>query len=579
MASITEPQPVLQNLGYSRNEIEQPWFGSNRNSFTKMDEGNGKSDAQFDDCFDAEKDTGEWEGQKFSQGSIEDPLNWPSYRKALAFFSLCLAFSVVGMQRLMFVSVNSVIEAQFSISSTQTAALTGVAFIFSASSPLWEMLSMKVGKRSILIFASMLMLAGSLWNMHVEGFWQFLGGRMFQGLGWGAFEGLGRRAVGDMYFESQIPACLMILSIIDLAFTWGTPIIGGYLSQTIGGYGNQIMLMTIFQAISMFLFIVLFPETAFSRSDYPAPSTSIPPTSSFKSWLKTLHVMPYWGNPSKVDLLKPLKGFSSPTTILTFVLSSLPIAAAYAFALSLSGFLSASPLFIFPTQMGYIFLGPLLLSIIPYLLLSIMSPTKQITATSTGKNSGNSTRSAFRIAIPGLILFATGTVFFSKYVSTTVIANVMGVDSNSAFVTSDSDTNLNLRVVGLLLGLMVAGGAVVSFAVQRYLGLREAQMGRERGEKGHLERAHHVLLTIFTGIVVIAMPRWVDGGVGQEMGGVMGLKDTGFGLGAFGFIVGLVAVIVLWVSGDRITGWEMGEKGKGKGKEEEFVYKIKQLQV
>lgn len=124
-------------------------------------------------------------------------------RKALAFFALCLAFSIVGMQRLMFVSVNAIITAQFSISSTQTAALTGIAFIFSAiSNPLWEMLSMKVGKRGILIFASVLMLAGSLWNMRARSFGEFLGGRIFEGLGWGAFEGLIRGAVGDMYYVS-----------------------------------------------------------------------------------------------------------------------------------------------------------------------------------------------------------------------------------------------------------------------------------------------------------------------------------------------------------------------------------------
>ena len=103
----------------------------------------------------------------------------------------------------MFVSVNAVITAQFSISSTQTALLTGIAFIFSAiSSPFWEILNMKVGKRGIFIFAAALMLFGSLWNMHVQSYGQFLGGRMLQGVGWGAFEALARGAMAEMYFVS-----------------------------------------------------------------------------------------------------------------------------------------------------------------------------------------------------------------------------------------------------------------------------------------------------------------------------------------------------------------------------------------
>lgn len=115
----------------------------------------------------------------------------------------------------MFVPVNAVITAQFSISSTQTAALTGIAFIFSAiSSPFWEILSMKTGKRGILIFASILMLVGSLWNMHVESFEQFLGGRLLEGVGWGAFEGLARGAVGDMYFVSFVFYLFFLVSLL-----------------------------------------------------------------------------------------------------------------------------------------------------------------------------------------------------------------------------------------------------------------------------------------------------------------------------------------------------------------------------
>ncbi|KAA8564229.1 hypothetical protein EYC84_011175 [Monilinia fructicola] len=545
-----------------------------------MDEGNSKVDVEFDNWFDTEKDMGEWGEQKFSHDSSADPLNRSPQRKALAFFALCLAFSIVGMQRLMFVSVNAIITAQFSISSTQTAALTGIAFIFSAiSNPLWEMLSMKVGKRGILIFASVLMLAGSLWNMRARSFGEFLGGRIFEGLGWGAFEGLIRGAVGDMYYESQIPARMRILSIIDLVFTWGTPIIGGYLSQTVDGYGNQIMVMNIAQAISIFLLIIVFPETAFNRSTHPTPSTPIPTTRSFKTWLKTLHTMPYLGNPSKEELLKPLKGLTSPIAILVFVLSSLPSAAAYAFASSLSGFLSASPLFIFPSQVGYIFLGPFLLSIISYGLLSIISPGKPITPTSPGKKLGKSTTSALRIAIPGLILFATGTISFSEYVSTTVISQTIGVSSKSVFVTSHLDMYMSLRVIGLVFGVMVAGVAVLNFSAQRYLSLHEGLTESKRGGKGGLERAHNVLKTLFTGIVVIAMPSWIEGGMGKEMGGVMGLKNTGLGFGVFGFVGGVGVVVGLWMLGDKIVGWEMGGNKNGKEVQEEYVYKIKQLEV
>ncbi|RAL61280.1 hypothetical protein DID88_010359 [Monilinia fructigena] len=205
MASITAPQPILQKQGYAGDGIEENLAGDNSKGRMKRDtiggqlkfwSGNGQ--CGIDNWFDTEKDMGEWGEQKFNQDSSADPLNRSPHRKALAFFALCLGFSIVGMQRLM-------------------------------------------------------------------SFGEFLGGRIFEGLGWGAFEGLIRGAVGDMYYESQIPAHMRILSIIDLVFTWGTPIIGGYLSQTVDGYGNQIMVMNIAQAISIFFLIIVFPRNSLQQ--------------------------------------------------------------------------------------------------------------------------------------------------------------------------------------------------------------------------------------------------------------------------------------------------------------------------
>ncbi|KAF7867515.1 uncharacterized protein EAF02_009706 [Botrytis sinoallii] len=571
MATITEPQAVLQKSEHSRKGDDEGgiddgmkgklrrdtisgklkfWAGSNANAkekkvegFPKMDEGTLKTFVEKVTPFDFEKDMGDWDDEKFSHDSSMDPCytntlqNWCPHRKNLAFFALCLAFSIVGMQRLMFVSVNAVITAQFSISSTQTASLTGIAFIFSAiSSPFWEILNMKVGKRGIFIFAAALMLVGSLWNMHVQSYGQFLGGRIMQGVGWGAFEALVGGAMAEMYFESQLPLRLTILSIIDVFFTWGTPIIGGYLSQTIDGYGNQIMVMNVIQAISIFLLLIAFPETSFYRTSHPTPPTS-PPTISIKSWWKTLHLMPYWGNPSKEDLLRPLKKLASPITLLTFVLASLPIASAYAFALSLSSFLSASPLFIFPSQVGYIFIGPFVLSLISYALLSIVSPGKPILPSSEKALGGTST-SALRIAIPGLILFTTGTVAFSQYVSTTLIPQATKV-SSTVFVVSTPGMECSLKVISLIFGILVAGAAILGFAVERYLAIQQGvdDHGKEEGQRGRggLDRAHAVLQNLFTGFLIIAMPSWIEQGMGEEMGGVMGLKDTGLGVGIFGF--------------------------------------------
>lgn len=285
------------------------------------------------------------------------------------------------------------------------------------------------------------------------------------------------------------------------------------------------MVMNIIQAVSIFLLIVAFPETSFNRSRHPAPPSPLPPIGWFRTWLKNLRLMPYWGKPTREELLKPLKGLISSITLLTFVLTSLPIASVYAFALSLSAFLSATPLFIFPSQIGYIFLGPTFLSLVSHILLSAVSPGKPI-VTTPDKNLRKSQTNALRIAVPGLILFTTGAIAFSQYVYTTLLSKDTQV-STTVFVMSDAGADLSLKVVGLVFGVAVTGAVILKFAVERYLGcFRGGEDEREGRETGGLEEAHTVWQNAFTGFMILGMPGWVEGGMGMEMGGVMGLKDT-----------------------------------------------------
>jgi hypothetical protein len=49
-----------------------------------------------------------------------------------------------------------------------------------------------------------LMLVGAVWNMHVmDSYGQFMGSRVFQGVGWGVFEGLVGECVGEVFFVSS----------------------------------------------------------------------------------------------------------------------------------------------------------------------------------------------------------------------------------------------------------------------------------------------------------------------------------------------------------------------------------------
>lgn len=138
----------------------------------------------------------------------------------------------------------------------------------------------------------------------------------------------------------------------------------------------------------------------------------------------------------------------------------------------------------------------------------------------------------------------------------------------------------SLKVISLIFGVLVAGAAILGFAVEKYLAIQQGMDDRGKGEgqrgRGGLDRAHAVLQNLFTGVLIVAMPSWIEQGMGDEMGGVMGLKDTGYGVGIFGFVGGVAVVVGLWMVGGRVAG---GDAEGRRRREDDGLYRIRELEV
>ena len=64
-----------------------------------------------------------------------------------------------------------------------------------------------VGKRLIYLISGIVMLVSAVLNMYVNSYVQFMASRIFQGVGWGAFEALTPISIRDLYFVSISPPC------------------------------------------------------------------------------------------------------------------------------------------------------------------------------------------------------------------------------------------------------------------------------------------------------------------------------------------------------------------------------------
>jgi MFS family permease len=112
--------------------------------------------------------------------------------------------SMTGVMKTVFVTVNCVIAMHYEVSYTAAAALTGVPLLLSAATGFASLIAARIwGKRPLYLSSLLLILIGTLWSTNVQSSYaQCMAARVFQGLGWGAFDTLVMGSIHDTYFVS-----------------------------------------------------------------------------------------------------------------------------------------------------------------------------------------------------------------------------------------------------------------------------------------------------------------------------------------------------------------------------------------
>lgn len=111
---------------------------------------------------------------------------------------------MTGVLKTFLVTVNSTIATNLEVTYTTVSALTGVPLIISAFTGVLSLvISQSIGKRIVYLGSAILMFIGTMWNMHVgQSYAQFMGARVFQAIGMGAFDTIVLSTIRDMYFVS-----------------------------------------------------------------------------------------------------------------------------------------------------------------------------------------------------------------------------------------------------------------------------------------------------------------------------------------------------------------------------------------
>lgn len=324
----------------------------------------------------------------------DDPLNWPLWKKNLNFLALLYMVTMVGLSKLAFVSVNTTIATTQEVSYTHVMALTAIPLMLSSVTGFLSMIVARVfGKRPIYLVSAIAIYIGCLWSISGgEKYGQTLASRVFQGLGWGAFDTLVLASVQDTYFEHERESRIIMHNVVSIAATWGAPLIGGVLSATSHGFSVQFQVLTAFIFIGVILVIFGAPETAFHANFKPqarllSPSQAMLPRvtltlAAIKKYMGKLKPWSYKSPAvSRALILQAPRAMVAPTTVMLFLVTLLPYAALWSLTSSLSLLFSIMP-FMLPSQsIGALLTGPFIMATAAAIAVAAPFFTKRFTPT------------------------------------------------------------------------------------------------------------------------------------------------------------------------------------------------------
>lgn len=135
----------------------------------------------------------------------EDPLNWPLWKKHLNLVALLSMVALVGVMKTAYISVNTKIAIEEDVSYTAAVALTGAPLMVSAVAGMASSIIARIwGKRPVYLVSMVMIFMGVVLNTHARGnLAENMAARIFQGLGWGAFDSLVLGSIQDTYFVSN----------------------------------------------------------------------------------------------------------------------------------------------------------------------------------------------------------------------------------------------------------------------------------------------------------------------------------------------------------------------------------------
>ncbi|KAI0432769.1 hypothetical protein F5Y09DRAFT_329415 [Xylaria sp. FL1042] len=482
-----------------------------------------------------------------------DPLNWPLWKKNLNFAALLSMVAVVGAMKTALISVHRVLAVDQDVNYSSAAALTAVPLMISALSGMASTILAKIwGKRPVYLGSMAVLFIGSAWNINTRrDFGQNMAARIFQGLGWGAFDTLVLGSILDTFFEHERQSKIVLYNAVSLATTWGAPLIGGAASMRPRGFLTQFEIFTPILVVLMPLVILGAPETTYMRSSFDQSNDNFPtltrsqsrlPTITFSKdavldYLRDVKWQPY--KAIMVDrtlIMQAPRAAVAPSTILLFVITILPYVSVWGLTSSLSLLFSPAPFNLVPSSIGAIFFTPFLLGTGAVVGLSWVFRRHRISCTIH-----------LLILAVGATFASIGILGFGLY----IMGSAQRAGQGGGVVVSGlvfARNSISFPVISFLLGLLALGSATldgtIQPVVQQSTAFTSANMNVALRNIADMQAGLMALRNLVAGAFVLGLPATVST--------AEGLRGSAIGMGVVQIFVTAAAAAVYFDLGEYI---------------------------
>ncbi|KAM7200777.1 MFS general substrate transporter [Rhypophila sp. PSN 637] len=507
----------------------------------------------------------------------DDPLNWPLWRKELNFYSLLLMVAMTSVMKSIFLAVNAQVAEGYQVSYTAAAGLTGVPLMISALAGFACLIASRIcGKRPLYLASLLLVFIGAVWNTNVQtSYAECMAARIFQGIGWGAFDSLFLGSIQDTYFEHERGTKVAIYSVVAVSTTWGAPLLGGVASQSPSGFGMQFSILSVFFVLAVPAVVVGAPETVFDRAYTLAQTpitalstassgkykTSIPAprkTFSIESAKAYLYKMkPYSYTTGYFDsgvLLQAPRAFIAPTTMLVFLVSFLPYCALWGLGNSLSLLFHPMPFRLSSGSLGALLTGPWIMATATVAVFALVlkgwwSNTNTI---STSRLQMFAPKTHMITLAVGSILSFIGILTFGLHIDACMTRPEDDDGMTSVYALEYLGMHVNFPAVSFLLGLLAMGVYVLDATARPLIRastmFTSSNLGVALRNTTDMGAGVGFWRSLFAGVFVIAVP--------NATWSWDGLRSVCMGFAIAQVIVAAVLGTVWWLWGEDVRRWD-----------------------